>query len=56
MKDITLMESQILDLAHEHYKLKYPKNNSPSNTAIKEFWEDYFSGKPIYKRKCDEFN
>ena len=55
MKNITLMESQILDSAHEHYKLKYPENFSAGiyeedETIIKEFWKDYFSGKPIYKK------
>ena len=53
--NMTEMECTMLTLAGEHYKLKYPENFSAGiyeedETIIKEFWKDYFSGKPIYKK------
>ena len=55
----TSMEYNIYTRACIHYKKKWPEetgqlwpddlvNNTENKIIIKEFWNDYFSGNPLY--------
>ena len=58
LKQMTDMERDIYDRACVHYKKKYRSNSiskhlygwmcSQAHHIIEEYWEDYFSGKPLY--------
>ena len=47
---MTEMEQDIYNRAVAHYKKKHGilVEGDHGNVVIKEFWTDYFSGKPIY--------
>ena len=47
---MTEMEQDIYNRAVAHYKKKHDilVEGDYRNAVIKEFWTDYFSGKPIY--------
>ena len=49
-KMMTEMEQDIYNRAVAHYKKKHGilVEGDYRNAVIKEFWTDYFSGKPIY--------
>ena len=47
----TSIEYNIYTRACIHYKKKWPDklvSNTEDKIIIKEFWNDYFSGKPLY--------